>query len=157
MLSDYTAFLDDFFVKLIGTGIDISGFTIDHIAYQTSSEEDYKAKKTKLIREASFISEIMVGEIRVGIFKYLTPLDYKGQEITAVELLFRKSDAPLLSCWEHVELITPFTLEELVLNYPKLEWNTKNIGRKDFPMITLRLGENMQAKFPRRPLLEKNL
>ena len=38
--------------------------------------------------------------------------------------------------------------------YPNLKWDTRAIDRDIFPMLILKLDNNMQVKFPKNPVLK---
>lgn len=151
-LQTYPEFLDEFYSQLQNAGIAKAEFTLDHIAYRAGNENDYTNIAAEFTDEGfEMISEKMVGTIKVGIFFKEEGLDYQDQNFQAIELLlYADKDT---SGWDHAELISDMTLEEVMEKYPDLEWETKNKDREDFPMLKLLLSDTIQAKFPRRSVL----
>lgn len=152
---DYNSFLDKLNYEVQSLGIDISNFKLDHIAYQTKSSEEYDLLRDEFLRMAVMVREPIVGERRVGVYKFKTPPIYKGQLIKAIELIEPKKDQKCESGLEHAEYIPSISLEDLVLKYPAVSWNADNINRPEFPMLIIRLTDNMQIKFPRNSVLHE--
>ena len=78
---------------------------------------------------------------------------YKGQTFEAIELIEPKEGQNPKSGLEHAEFLLPVSLEEYIQKYPDINWNTDAINREEFPMLILRLSEDMQVKFPRHSIL----
>jgi predicted metalloenzyme YecM len=150
---DYNIFLDKLNEEVKKLGIDISQFKLDHIAYQTKSSEEYDLLKKEFEKMADLVREPIVGERRVGVFKFKTPPVYKDQPIAAIELIEPRNGQSCQSGLEHAEYIPSVSLEKLLEKYPEVNWNVDNINRAEFPMLILRLSENMQVKFPRNSVL----
>lgn len=155
MKFDHVAFLDKLLSKVNALGIDLSEATIDHIAYQVSSAEEYKRLKKEFSKTAELVREPIVNDRRVGVFKFKEPLSYKGQEIKAIELIEPKKDQEPVSGLEHAEYLLPVTLEEFMTKYPDVDWDTKSLNREEFPRLTLKLSDTMRVKFPRDSILTK--
>ena len=153
MKLEHVEFLDRLMKELDDLGIDLSGAIVDHIAYQANSAEDYNTLKPKFEKIGELIKEPLVGGRRVGVFKIFTPLKYKDQEIKAIELIEPVDGQVCRSALEHAEFLLPVTLEEFIEKYPNINLNKDAINRKEFPMLILRLSDNMQAKFPRYSIL----
>jgi len=153
MKLDYTSFLDDLTSKLIDLRLDITGAKLDHVAYQTATKEEYDVVKPKFEEFAELIREPLVGGRRVGVFKFKEPQQYKDQIFEAIELIEPKEGQTPKSGLEHAEFLLPVTLEEYIHKYPNINWNTDAINRREFPMLILKLSEEMRVKFPRYPIL----
>jgi predicted metalloenzyme YecM len=155
ILSNTKEFLDLVIQKLGKIGIDTSELKIDHIGYQASSDNDYDEKKKELAKFGEIKHDVQVGDRRVAIFKLFEPLKYQEQLITAVEIVSPKKDQEIESAWEHIEIVPNEGIEAFMKKYPDLPWDTKRIERDIFPMLILNLGDNLSAKFPKRPVLEE--
>jgi predicted metalloenzyme YecM len=149
----YKSFLNELNKKVKGLGISLHEAKIDHIAYQTSSTIEYDKLKPQFEQIASLIREPIVGGRRVGVFKFKVPISYNNQLIRAIELIEPKKDQSCQSGLEHAEYLLPISLEKFIKKYPNINWNTEAINREEFPMLVLKLSENMQVKFPRFPVL----
>lgn len=150
---DYQKFLDVLNSETNKLGIDLSEFKLDHVAYQTKSSDEYDLLKKEFENMAELVREPVVGERRVGVFKFKTPPVYQGQSIKAIEVIEPKNNQICESGLEHAEYIPSISLEELVKKYPEVNWNTDNINRPEFPMLIVKLSDNMQVKFPRNSVL----
>ncbi len=147
VLDKYEKFMKKFFKALSETGLDISDFTIDHIAYLAADVADYDSKKVEFMKVGTLISEKIVGGIHVAILQLEDSLKYNDDEFDIVEIIEPK-EALAEGGWEHVEFISEADPGDLLRDYPDLEWSDK-LDRDIFPMLTLSLGNGMKAKFPR--------
>lgn len=150
---DYDSFLDKLTDKLKELGIDLSDAKLDHVAYQSSSSDEYDHLKPEFEKMADLVREPIVGGRRVGVFKFHKPQVYRGQSIVAIELIEPKEGQVCESGLEHAEYLLPVSLEDFIKKYPDVNWNTDNVNREQFPMLILRVADNMQVKFPRNPVL----
>lgn len=151
-LQTYPKFLDEFYKLLSAAGIDNSDFRLDHISYRAGNEEEYTATSAEFTKQGfQMISEKMVGTIRVGIFVKEAGLDYQDQSFQAIELLLYADKET--SGWDHAELVSDMSLEEILEKYPDLDWDTEKKDRAEFPMLKLKLSDTIQAKFPRNGVL----
>ena len=146
-------FLDEANQILEALGIDLEGATLDHIAYQTESSEEYDRMRPEFEKVAQLIKEPLVSERRVGVFKFNEPLLYKDQKIKAIELIEPVEGQKCISGLEHAEYMLPVSLEEFIERYPNVDWNMKALNREQFPMLILRLSDTMRVKFPRYSIL----
>lgn len=153
ILNDYREFIDRVYGKLISLNIDTQEITIDHIGYQADSAEDYDYQIKHIEDFATQVSENIVGDRRVGIFKLKSSLQYLNQNFSVIEIFEPRKDQSVKSSWEHVEFLVDKSLEEFINEYPKVDWDSSVINREEFPMLILSLGEGMRAKFPRRSVL----
>jgi len=152
---EITAFLDKIFPLIHNLGIDTTNLTLDHIAYQASSSKDYENLRAKWTQRYELAGENIVGGRRVLNIRLDKPFIYKTYQFEFVELIEPKPEQIVPSAWEHIEMTVDCSLEDFMKRYSKLDWNTKSLDREDFPMITLRLNENMQVKFPRHGVLHE--
>jgi predicted metalloenzyme YecM len=65
------------------------------------------------------VSEKMVGQVRVEIFASEIALHYQSQNFKAIELLLYPDKD--ISSWDHAELVSDMTLEEILEKYPDLK------------------------------------
>jgi len=151
---DQTTFLNFFFQKLNEVGIDISQYEMDHLGYQASSNEDYDQLKQELQKEGDFLDENLVGGRRVGLFMLKQPLFYKNYSITALELIAPKEEQVCPSALEHAEFIIDEDFESFTQKYPHLAWDKSKMNQPMFPMVSLKLDDNIQVKFHHQPVFE---
>ena len=154
VLDNYVQFLDSLIKKIEENGIDISNYELDHFGYQASSDEDYDQLKPEFQKIGELLSEEIVGGRRVGIFKFFTPLPYKNYSISAVELVAPKVGQVCPSALEHAEFIIDEDFEPFTQKYPNLPWDKSKMNQPMFPMVNLKLGDYIQAKFHYKHVLE---
>ena len=132
-------FLLKFFKLLDSTGIDYSNFKLDHIAYKTSSQEDYREIANKFAKNNKLISEDIFGGIHVSVYKIPKLIEFKTYKIDLVEIIEPKSGEIYPSGFEHVEFLANISLVELMNLYPSLNWDASSINREELPTLKLRL------------------
>jgi len=154
ILENYELFIKNIFHKIQEFGIDVSDFEMDHIGYQTSSDEDYDRLKSECEAMGTMVSEAIVGGRRVGIYQLHTMLQYQQYRISAFELVAPKEGQICPSALEHVEFVLNEPFDSFMKKYPTISWDTIAIAQPDFPMIKLKLDKNLQVKFHLTPVLE---
>jgi predicted metalloenzyme YecM len=154
MISNYAAFLDELFARLVKTGVDVKDLELDHIAYKTSSEEEYYNLLPEFKKMGNLIKENIVRERRVGHFKLFQSIIYKQYTIPAFEVIAPKVGEVIKSDWEHAEFLLTESFQNFMDHYPNLNWDTSVMNSAEFPMIKLKLGDDMQVKFPLNRLLD---
>lgn len=154
ILGNYESFIKGLLEKIKQLGIDVSDLDMDHIGYQASSNEDYDRLRTEFDKLGKRVSEEIVGGRRVGIYKLNTPLRYEQYTNTAIELVAPKEGQVCPSALEHVEFVLNDTFESFMKRYPGISWDTSAISQPDFPMIKLKLGNDIQVKFHLIPVLD---
>lgn len=65
VIGDHEKFLDIVHENLLNAQIDVSAFYVDHIAYRTTSAEDYEKLKNDLFTYAEMLSEKIIRDRRV--------------------------------------------------------------------------------------------
>lgn len=154
ILDTYSVFLDSWFSEIEKLGIDVTGFTLDHLAYCVSSSSEFDVTKTEFLKISKLVREVIVSERRVAVFRLTEPLKYKDYFITAIELIEPKKGEITKSGFEHAEFTIDIPFKELVNEYPNLPWDMSNINRPDFPRLKLLLENGMELKFNKTPILE---
>ena len=153
-LDDCNLFIEKILKEISNLGIDASQLQMDHVGYQTSSDHEYDGLKEEFKKFGEMVSEKIVGGRRVGIYKFFKPLKFKQYVISAIELIAPKKGQVYPSGLEHAEFVLGESFELFMKKYPNLPWDISAINQPDFPMIKLRLAENMQVKFHLTPVLE---
>jgi len=152
-IGDYKKFLDDVYTNIKGLGINVSDFPIDHIAYRTTTKEKYEAIRHELSKFGTMISEIIIRERPVAIFKLDDPLDYKGMKISFFEILApAKGDTFYTEGLEHAEFVVNNPLLEMINKYPSIDFyfNKSEIN----PELILRFPIQANVKFHELPIDE---
>jgi hypothetical protein len=152
-IGDYKKFLDDVYTNIKGLGINVSDFPIDHIAYRTKSKERYEAILNELKNFGTILSEIIIRERPVAIFKLDDPLDYKGMKISFFEILApAQGDTFYTEGLEHAEFVVDSPLSEMAKKYPSIDFyfNDNEIN----PELILRFPIQANAKFHELPIDE---
>jgi predicted metalloenzyme YecM len=154
ILDNHKLFIDGILKKLEELNVDVSTMNMDHIGYQASSNDDYDRLKREFGKIGNFVSEEILGGRRVGIYKLNKPLTHKQYAPEAIELVAPKDGQTPPSALEHVEFVLTEPFESFMKRYPNIPWDTKDMNRQDFPMLKLKLGEDIQVKFHLQSVLE---
>ena len=154
VLDQYETFIKGLLDKIKELGINVTDLDMDHIGYQSSSNEDYDRLRTEFDELGKRVSEEIVGGRRVGIYKLNKPLHYQRYTIMAIELVAPKEGQKCPSTLEHAEFVIDTDFDTFVKKYPNLDWNTSKVNQPTFPMITLKLSDTTQVKFHYKPVLD---
>lgn len=151
---NYNSFLDSFFEEIEKTGIDISGLSLDHIAYQASSSEDYEKLLSDFSNLGKLISEEIIGERRVAVFQLKEAIKYKNYSIPALELIEPKVGQQCESALQHAEFVVSEPFQSYIEKYPTVKWDTSSMNRDEFSHLKLNFDNGITLKFLLKPILE---
>lgn len=154
LVDEALTYLEEFTQKVATTGIDVSNYNLDHVAYQASSTEDYEKRKPMFEEVSNYMHETIVGGRRVSVFRLKTQVSYKGNTILALELIEPTNTQKCQSAWEHAEYALNEDYKNLVDRYPHLNWDTHSISRNIYSHLKLRLDDKTQLKFHLHDILE---
>ena len=152
MIGDYKKFLDIVHENLRKTKIDVSAFYVDHIAYRTTSAEDYEKLKNDLFTYGEALSEKIIRDRRVAIMKLHEPLQYKGMQIRFFEILAPAKDNVYRKGLEHAEFVVDIPLYDMMQRYPSHSFIYKD--RKINAELVLKFPNNVNIKFHEKPIDE---
>lgn len=152
IIGDYDKFLDAVYVNLRETPIAASDFYVDHIAYRTTSTENYEVLRDCLFAYGEMLSEIIIRDRRVAIIKLHKPLQYKNMQISYLEILEPAQDNTYHEGLEHAEFVTNIPLPEMLQKYPALPFIYKN--KKINAELVLKFPNNVNIKFHEKPIDE---
>lgn len=153
-MKDYIKFLDIFFNKTKAFNFNLSNLKLDHIAYYTSSKEEYDKIKPEFEKLGNFYHEALIGDRRVGVSKLIKPIKRRNYEIEALELIEPKENEIHKSDWEHAEFVINENYKEFMDKYPNIEWETKSMDRPIYSHITVSLDKDTKIKFHNKSILE---
>jgi predicted metalloenzyme YecM len=154
ILDAFDQFIGKILEKLDALGVDVSKLEMDHIGYQASSNEDYDRLKPEFNTLGKQVSEIIVGGRRVGIYLLSAPIKCKQYIIPAIELVAPKDGQVCSSALNHAEFVIPVGFDSFIQKYPNLPWDVSKTNQPMFPMIILKLDDDIQVKFHLKPVLE---
>lgn len=81
ILGSYQDFLDRLFVEIDKSSVDVSGYELDHMAYQAELDEEYDKLSPEFVELGKMVAETIVSGRRVGIFMLRKPFKYKKRLI----------------------------------------------------------------------------
>lgn len=151
---NFTAFLDSFFAQIQKSDLDISGLALDHLAYQASSAADYERLLPEFASLGEQVSEEIIGDRRVAVFKLTNPIMYQGYSIPALELIEPKQGQQCDSTLQHAEFVVHEPFENYLARYPQIAWDTSSMHRDEFSHLKLNFDNGLTLKFLQMPILE---
>ncbi|MEO8581783.1 MAG: VOC family protein [Patescibacteria group bacterium] len=151
---NHTHFLDLFFEQIQKAGLDITGLPLDHIAYQSSSADDYEQKLPEFSALGELVSEENIGDRRVAVFKLNDPIQYNDYQIPALELIEPRAGQVCESAFQHAEFVVNKPFEEYIKQYPNIQWDTSSMHRDEFSHLKLNFANGLTLKFLLKPILE---
>lgn len=146
-------FLDSFFEQIKNVNLDVTGLSLDHIAYQASSSEDYNKVKTNFSNLGKLVNEEVIGGRRVSVFQLDEPLTYKNYQIPVLELIEPKEGQICESALQHAEFVYENPFEDLIEKYPNIDWDTSSMHRDEFAHLKLNFDNGLTLKFLHAPIL----
>lgn len=147
-------FLHDFMRLVEATGIDVSNYNLDHVAYQAASSEEYDDIREEFLEISNSEHEAMVGGRRVGVFTLKEPIRYDNNIIVALEILEPKEGREVVAGWEHAEFVIDETYDNFMERYPEIKWDVSSIDRPIYTHLKIRFPNGMQLKFHNMDILE---
>jgi predicted metalloenzyme YecM len=152
-LKDYKKFLDEIFKRLEKKEVDVSNMEMDHICYRVSTEEEFKQRKEEFSRLGVIVSENIIRNRPIPVFRLKEPLVYRDRKIYCLELPAMGEGDKFGSGLKHAEFVTPDKLSDFAKKYPFLRFIDKTKSNIDNPNIVLELGDNLAVKFHNESLL----
>ena len=153
-MQNISSFLDSFFEQIAQAELDIAGLILDHVAYQANSSQDYEMFLSEFSQLGELVSEEIIGDRRVAVFKLFKPIQYQHYSIPALELVEPKAGQVCESAFQHAELVTDKSFDDLIIEYPQIDWDTSSMNRAEFPHLKLNFENGMTLKFINVPILE---
>lgn len=159
VIGDYKKLIGDVYENLKEIGIDVSAFPIDHIGYRTTTRKKYETLRNKLNYFGDLVSEIIIRNRPIAIFKLKESLIYKDIKIPFFEILAPAKGDTVEDGLEHAEFVIGTQLLAMTNKYPKVNFflNDKKIN----PELILKFSNGANVKFHQQPIdevikLEKN-
>lgn len=132
-------FLDQIFSELKEVEIIFSNEEIDHLCYRTSSEENYQEMKAVFLKLGTCLVESEINGRMIATYKLNSPIKYKKFVIPLVEVPAPKSSRPTEEGWEHFEVVTDLSFEEIMKRYPNVEFDTSGANKINNPELRVKL------------------
>ncbi|EQC48226.1 YecM protein [Bacteriovorax sp. BSW11_IV] len=153
-------FLESIFATLNEKKVDIKNLEIDHLCYRTSSEENYKEIKEIFSSIGQCLIESDVNGRLIATYKLSEPILFDEYIIDLVEVPAPKKGKITKEGFEHIEVVTSETFDDLIKRYSHLNIETKGLEKSFNPELEINFGD-MAIKFHNQSLesvinVEKN-
>lgn len=98
------AFLSQLFHNLTSIGIDLTGLTIDHIAYRAASVEEGDELQASWSAQYTLLKSAQINGREVIVYECHPPLRYGAWDMPGLELMYPKPSKPF-GGWDHIEVV----------------------------------------------------
>jgi predicted metalloenzyme YecM len=135
-------------LKLIKTlRLDLQDWQVDHLCYRVESRQRYEEMKVFLNSFATLLIESMVGGRLIATFKLERPLKSNQGKTSLIELPAPKKGRDDHEGFEHLEIVTPLSFDDLQGQYPNLDFKESRKLNDFNNELKLKLSERTQVKF----------
>lgn len=132
-------FLGKAFIELENNKIDFNDFIeIDHLCWRTNSIEEYNLIKNKFSQFGTCLIESIVGGRPIATYKLNSPIRFKEYTIGLIEVPSPKIGKVTKSGFEHFEIVTNETFDNLEVKYSHLNLDLSGLKKsinKEFEII----------------------
>ena len=134
-------FLNNIFEEIESQRIDLSTWKIDHLCYRVSSNKNYEKMKGVMASFSTLLSEAKISGRPISTYKLNEPIVYKNYIIELIEVPAPKMGAQTIEGFEHIEVVTSESFDEIMENYPQLNFETKALSKKINPELVIKFGD----------------
>ncbi|GAB4418099.1 MAG: hypothetical protein OHK0056_27340 [Bacteriovoracaceae bacterium] len=120
-------------------GIFISNEEIDHLCYRTSSDAHYQEMKTVFSNLGTCLVESEINGRMIATYKLNAPIKYKQFLIPMVEVPAPKKGQITTEGWEHFEIVTTLSFDEIMKLYPKAQFDLAGVHKLHNPELRVKL------------------
>lgn len=131
------AFLDEIFLQLLRSEIDVSYYELDHICYRVETQWEYNECKEHISQLWSLLSETKIWGRHIATYKLKKPIIYQNRKIHVIELPAPKQWSNYRTWFEHVEFVVDKSLESFIAEHSELEFKTKALSKEINPDVSL--------------------
>lgn len=107
-----------------------SHWDIDHLCYRVGSLEKYEVLKKEFTSFSTLLIESPVNGRMISTFKLHQPVRYKNWRIDVVELPAPKAGKTTIEGFEHVEVVSDLSFDELQKKYSHIKLDKGGLAKK---------------------------
>lgn len=127
ILNDSKSYILKSFEDLVEAKLNEFFSEIDHVCYRVESVERYELLKKQFEVSHELLSDALVNGRPISTFKLNTPIKLEnGIEIPLFELPSPKPGSDYKEGFEHIEVVTNCTLDQLIETRTDIKFNLKN-------------------------------
>ena len=120
---------------------------IDHICYRVESKKEYKNMCQNISKWGELLIESPINGRLISAYRSSKEIHlYKKYSTNLIEIPSPKDSFFYPSGFEHFEVVSKISLEDLIDRFPSLQWNTKNLKLQRNRSISLKF-EKYCVKF----------
>lgn len=132
--------------KLIDAGVPANSLDCDHLCFRVSSLDEYDFYKKNLSDHGQLLTEALVNGRPISTFRLHQAFQTSYHTIALLELPAPKPKVFYPIGFEHAEFVIKQCFNTFSSRFPNLKF--KKSGHKNLnPELSLKLGQNIQAKF----------
>lgn len=140
-------FLEKLFQQMTHQSIVLENhWDIDHLCFRASTEDSYQKFKSDFSNIAVLLIESEVNGRLISTFKIHKPIQFKNWRIDVVELPAPKKGKLTNEGFEHIEVVTDLTFQEIQTKYPKCKYDQSGLAKEFNQELEIEL-EDCALKF----------
>jgi len=154
IIGNYDIFLWDVFHNIKNVGFELSEFSeLDHMCYRVETSERYIAKKIELGKIGELLSEEIIADRPIAIYKLKIPILVHGFKIYYMELPAPKINNRFKEGLEHVEFVINVSLHDFLVKHHNINFCLDSYDREINPELEIEF-EHCAVKFHKKNILE---
>lgn len=114
-----------------------SGWIIDHLCYRTDSLTSYEEFKKEFLKIGECLIESDVNGRLIATFKLKKPIEFMGQKVSVVELPAPKKGKITITGFEHFEIVTNLSFDEIKRRYSHCHFDESGLNKKINPELEI--------------------
>lgn len=135
-------FLDQIFERLDKNKIQLEAhWSIDHLCYRVSSQEDYQKYQAIFSQFAELLIESPVNDRMISTYKLFQPIQYKHWLIDVVELPSPKKNKITKDGFEHIEIVVDKTFDHIKEKYKYCQFDESGLSKSFNQELEIPLGD----------------
>jgi len=150
---DPTDLLNRLFAALLGDGVDVTAFELDHVCYRVADMGRYEALRTMLAQQGTLLGDHVIGGRPIATFRVIEPFLFEGRSIAVIELPAPKPGSDYPEGFEHAEFVVDEGPLVFAQRYPELKWDLAG-GSKPINADVRLNYDGFSVKFHQRALAD---
>lgn len=124
-------FLTKVFLQMTNQSIVLENhWDIDHLCFRVSTDESYLKFKSDFSNFAVLLIESEVNGRLISTFKMKKPIQFNSWRIDVVELPAPKKGKVTIEGFEHIEVVSDLTFQEIQSKFPKCKYDQSGLSKE---------------------------
>ena len=149
--NEASLFLEKLFFELREKNVSFEKWDIDHLCFRTESLEHYEKIKTDFALFSDLLIESPVNGRPIATYKLKKAWRFHHHFIDLIEVPAPKPNKVVRPGFEHIEVVYPFSFDDIQKQYPELNFEQNKNHKKFNPELVANL-KNGDIKFHHQSL-----